>query len=121
MDSIKTNPWKVETLDVYLYYCCPECDHKSKTKTLFVNHAFASHPEAKNNLKYEEVPEDIIVKSDITIKEEWMNDIQEDIDDEFNNQSLDWYEPEIFESSEKTLRKKRGRPSKHASEGKNIF
>ena len=66
MDSaIKTNPWDVETLDVYLHYCCPECDHKSKTKKLFVKHAFAFHPESKNKLKYdEEVPENIIVKSD---------------------------------------------------------
>ena len=30
--EIKTNPWEVETLDEYLNYCCPECDHKSKTK-----------------------------------------------------------------------------------------
>ena len=47
MPTIKVNPWDVDTLDVYLHYCCPECDHKSKTKLLFVNHAFSCHPDAK--------------------------------------------------------------------------
>ena len=35
-DDVKMNPWLVDTLDVYLHYCCPECDHKSKTEALFV-------------------------------------------------------------------------------------
>ena len=48
--NTKTNPWIVETLDVYLHYCCPECDHKTKTKTLFVKHVFSTHPDAKGNL-----------------------------------------------------------------------
>ena len=47
--NTKTNPWIVETLDVYLHYCCPECDHKTKTKTLFVKHVFSTHPDAKGN------------------------------------------------------------------------
>ena len=49
-ENTKTNPWIVETLDVYLHYVCPECDHKTKNKTLFVNHAFSTHPDAKGNL-----------------------------------------------------------------------
>ena len=28
LNDISRNPWAVETLDVYLHYCCPECDHK---------------------------------------------------------------------------------------------
>ena len=47
LPTMKVNPWDVDTLDVYLHYCCPECDHKSKTKLLFVNHAFSCHPDAK--------------------------------------------------------------------------
>ena len=47
LPTVKVNPWEVDTLDVYLHYCCPECDHKSKTKLLFVNHAFSCHPDAK--------------------------------------------------------------------------
>ena len=64
-DNVNSNPWIVENLDVYLHYCCPECDHKSKTKNSFIIHAFACHPNAKNNLKFEDSPEEIVVKSDI--------------------------------------------------------
>ena len=29
------NPWSIE-LDEYLYYCCPQCDEKCKTKPQFI-------------------------------------------------------------------------------------
>ena len=123
------------SLDSYLFYCCPECDHKYKSKPSFINHAFSSHPDAKHNLKYEETTEDIVIKSDVNIKEEndiiensnefdnkeHENDIienEEDLDD-YNNESLDWYEPEVYEESfvEDPPKKKRGRPPKHKIEG----
>ena len=44
------NPWQVENLDEYLFYCCPECDHKCKTKPLFIDHACQYHPDAKECL-----------------------------------------------------------------------
>ena len=39
--------------------------------------------------------------------------------DEYNNESLDWYEPEVYEESfdEDPPTKKRGRPPKHKIEG----
>ncbi len=40
-----TNPWLVDQLDVFLHYCCPECDLKSQSKDIFVNHAFLNHPQ----------------------------------------------------------------------------
>ena len=42
MDSedIKTNPWEVaDNLDQFLYFCCPECDEREKSKELFLQHA----------------------------------------------------------------------------------
>ena len=33
----KFNPWTVKSLDDFLFYCCPECDHKTKTKSLFID------------------------------------------------------------------------------------
>ena len=128
-------PQIFRSLDSYLFYCCPECDHKYKSKPSFINHAFSSHPDAKHNLKYEETTEDIVIKSDVNIKEE--NDIiensnefdnkependiienEEELDD-YNNESLDWYEPEVYEESfvEDPPKKKRGRPPKHKIEG----
>ena len=41
-----TNPWSIE-LDEYLYYCCPQCDEKCKTKPQFIDHACSTHPGAR--------------------------------------------------------------------------
>ena len=44
--NIISNPWTYADLDEFLYYCCPQCDEKYKTKSLFVDHALISHPES---------------------------------------------------------------------------
>jgi hypothetical protein len=44
------NPWSVANVDAFLYYCCPQCDHRCKSKHLFVDHAFSNHPSSKNEL-----------------------------------------------------------------------
>ena len=33
------NVWKVGQLEEFLYFCCPNCDAKEKSKELFVKHA----------------------------------------------------------------------------------
>ena len=43
--ALKFNPWAVQSLNDFNFYCCPECDLKSHNKQDFVNHAFKSHPE----------------------------------------------------------------------------
>ena len=45
----ENNPWFVTTLDEFLYYCCPECDEKNKSKELFLEHAINNHPKAKGH------------------------------------------------------------------------
>ena len=40
----QTNPWLVEELEEFLYFCCPECDEKCRAKDLFLKHAFCQHP-----------------------------------------------------------------------------
>lgn len=45
------NPWSFDNLDEYLFYCCPQCDHRCKSKPLFIYHAFKTHPEAKDEIK----------------------------------------------------------------------
>ena len=37
------NPWDVSNIDEFLYYCCPECDTKQKTKSDFITHAIDAH------------------------------------------------------------------------------
>ena len=76
--DVDVNPWTVDNLDVYLYYCCPQCEHKSKTKPLFVNHAHTCHPESIESLKFDEVKTEIVCKTDLNIKEE----VQEDVSNE---------------------------------------
>lgn len=42
--KIEYNPWEVKQLDEFLFYCCPECENKSLSKKVFINHALSQHP-----------------------------------------------------------------------------
>ena len=44
------NPWKVMSLDEFLFYCCPECDDKTQDYTEFFNHAVLKHKSAQETL-----------------------------------------------------------------------
>ena len=44
------NPWKVENIDQFLNYCCPECDTKQRTKSDFIVHAIDAHPDSREYL-----------------------------------------------------------------------
>ena len=52
------NPWKVESIDQFLNYCCPECDFKQKTKTAFIIHATEAHPNSCEYLPLFDFDED---------------------------------------------------------------
>ena len=41
------NPWKVESIEAFSFYCCPECDFKSKDRYYFKRHAMESHNKSK--------------------------------------------------------------------------
>ena len=41
------NPWIVESIEAFSFYCCPECDFKSKDKEYFKRHAMESHNKSK--------------------------------------------------------------------------
>ena len=38
------NPWIVESLEYFLYYCCPECHLKFSCRESFLQHAINQHP-----------------------------------------------------------------------------
>ena len=42
------NPWMVENINVFSYFCCPECEFQGKTEKLFEEHALENHPMAKD-------------------------------------------------------------------------
>ena len=61
MNSEDDNPWLVDNLDQFLYFCCPECDEKNQSRDLFFKHALDHHPKARQslvNLKIKEEPYD---------------------------------------------------------------
>ena len=41
------NPWVVESIEAFSFYCCPECDFKSKKGDYFKKHALESHNKSK--------------------------------------------------------------------------
>ena len=41
------NPWEVPSLDEFLFYCCPECDLRTKTSDELYNHAVQCHRHAR--------------------------------------------------------------------------
>ena len=51
MEDSDSNPWLVSNLDEFLFFCCPECDNKSRTKSAFISHALVDHPKARCALK----------------------------------------------------------------------
>jgi hypothetical protein len=40
----KPNPWEVNQLEDFQFFCCPECTERSSKKATFVNHALVKHP-----------------------------------------------------------------------------
>jgi hypothetical protein len=44
----KINPWAVEQLEDFLFFCCPECPDRSSTKAIFINHALMEHPNVRH-------------------------------------------------------------------------
>ena len=43
-NTVPFNPWLVKSFDVFLFYCCPECNFKSQLHDDFNSHAMISHP-----------------------------------------------------------------------------
>ena len=41
------NPWIVENIEAFNFYCCPECDFQSKDRDYFKRHAVESHKKSK--------------------------------------------------------------------------
>ena len=45
-----TDPWAVEKIEDFQFFCCPTCDGKLKSKEDFLEHAENQHPESKETL-----------------------------------------------------------------------
>ena len=81
------NPWLVSSFEEFLFYCCPECDIKTKELSELFDHAVQEHQLAKETLTESEVkaPE---------IAEESMKDHTELADDD-DEPSVDYKKHEF--------------------------
>ena len=68
------NPWLVNELEDFLYFCCPECEERHQSKEIFLEHAFNQHPKAKDYLRH------------FKIKEEQIDDLK--TEDYFTNENI---------------------------------
>ena len=75
-DKAMANPWLVESLYNFSYFCCPECPEKWHDKQDFVNHAFLFHPHSEIFL--ESITDDSLEDVEIS---EWQ---KEYVSEEFN-------------------------------------
>ena len=64
MDIDQKNPWIVSEVEQFLFFCCPECDVKDRSKESFIQHALSHHPNAKKGLSI-----DNLVKEEFAISE----------------------------------------------------
>ena len=42
------NPWLVDNIEAFSFYCCPECVFRSKEENFFQVHALQNHGQAKS-------------------------------------------------------------------------
>ena len=52
MEGNSWNPWTMKSLEDFLFYCCPECDHRTKNFEPFFNHAISTHEMATKLLEF---------------------------------------------------------------------
>ena len=73
------NPWGVSNIEEFLYYCCPECDTKQKTKSDFITHAIDAHGQlfiedaAQNHEQAKIVPLYLVTKTELEDEEMQMS------------------------------------------------
>ena len=94
-DSIKMLPWGAESIEEFLFYCCPECDEKYKDCQNFIDHAMHAHDSAEvstlesSNIETEEIIQEESKDEDdcmdplsfeIDIVEEMKQELQEEVE-----------------------------------------
>ena len=80
------NPWQVTSKDDFLFYCCPECDMKSKDYEHLYEHAIKSHDLAKETLVRHSVTISAIKEEDFKDGHPEVNEFVETFIDEEEEQ-----------------------------------
>ena len=45
---MELNPWSVDSIEAFSFYCCPECIFRSKEQNFFEAHALQNHDQSKD-------------------------------------------------------------------------
>ena len=96
----QNNPWEVENLEDFLYFCCPECnlsrDSIYQNKKLFLQHALEKHPNAKEYLLRLEIKKEPIEEVEqVQIEYDTLP-----IKSEYKEPEVEIYEQEIVDENE---------------------
>lgn len=84
------NPWEVQSLQDFTFICCPECVYRSQDAESFECHALENHPKSLSFFK--------IV--DVKLIDFENNGSQEDLVENFDNESQDLLQTIIEEKVE---------------------
>ena len=83
--KLELNPWQVSNIEDFLFYCCPECDLKTKDSKNFVIHAQHSH--SKSKVLLNEVTKNLEVKTELERLDSSDNGIDEILSQDQENES----------------------------------
>ena len=87
------NPWLVENIEAFSFYCCPECVFRSKEENFFQAHALQNHPNSKlfflendvdvkkenfekENFEKENTPDLLKIKEEVDVTEDLKHDFR---------------------------------------------
>ena len=101
------NPWLVDNVSVFNFYCCPECDFKGKTVPVFKDHATEKHPRAKDlfdkKLVVMKVEPDVRqIKQEIVQDLDDSDEFYEDDNDNDNDEDFKMVDDEFTSDDEKS-------------------
>jgi hypothetical protein len=104
-DHKDKNPWAVDTIKKFLFFCCPECPDRCPSEESFVHHALSDHPRARNVIPcVDSLSNELIIKEEnvqvkhYDIKDEDLTEDQEVQDETVSGSADDTKEEAMTEN-----------------------
>ena len=91
------NPWGVESIMDFNFFCCPECHYQGKTAKSFEFHAIETHPRSKKFFDHKELKID--TETNDFDQEEFKLDIPNESDIEIDHLAQKQDENKAIETS----------------------
>ena len=97
LDTDQKNPWIVSEVEHFLFFCCPECNFKERSKENFIQHALSHHPNSIDGLAHFMVKSEksnktleLVPKHPTKVKKEILDQVNED-DNYYLEQTMEEY------------------------------